>query len=600
MPPNFLTFCIASTFDTLPSPSNLMRWRITSESSCFLCRKELCTTSHILGACKTALSQGRFTFRHDAVLKQLITSVEDFVHTITPDKLVKKNNIISFVRAGERVRSSKSKHTGILHLIDDWKVIADLSEDYVFPIHIALTSQRPDLVLYSNKIKHAILIELTCPCEENMEAWHSEKVSKYSSLVSVIQSNGWMVDMFAIEVGARGFCSSTVPRTLKRLGFNNRLANKTSKLLAETSRKSSFSIWLARNSKEWLPEGVSSSQQLQKPREPNSATSTPVNHPLKSVPCTTPSPSTTATSQPSSKRKNVYPEKKLHHAGFVNKGNTCYINAILQALSVLPSIWCQYPSETHSVPAFVRTFLYNMSRLEQSNTPIDPSNFLKCLQRVMSVAQGRPFQINSQQDAHEVLQVVLDELIGSSVLAKDLVTTTFRSTISCDTCQYDSVSEESYTIIPTPLSSSVNNSLSDFLSPVSLSGDDKWPCPLCQSKQDGTKEMCITSSGDVIIIILQRFCIRDNEPFKNCQPIECFNVPLKVPVRVEEGIYFSKSYSLVATINHSGKLNAGHYTATIKSKCSENWLSCNDRSVLPTSTSKVDSSLPYILFYKKL
>ena len=61
----------------------------------------------------------------------------------------------------------------------------------------------------------------------------------------------------------------------------------------------------------------------------------------------------------------------------------------------------------------------------------------------------------------------------------------------------------------------------------------------------------------------------------------------------------SKSYSLVAIINHSGKLNAGHYTATIREKGSTNWLSCNEKSVLPTDLNKFDYSLPYVLFFTK-
>ena len=64
-------------------------------------------------------------------------------------------------------------------------------------------------------------------------------------------------------------------------------------------------------------------------------------------------------------------------------------------------------------------------------------------------------------------------------------------------------------------------------------------------------------------------------------------------------VILSKSYSLVAIINHSGKLNAGHYTATIREKGSTNWLSCNDKSVLPTDLNKFDYSLPYVLFFTK-
>ena len=72
MPPNLTSFCLASTFDTLPSPTNLKRWIITTEAVCTLCSKDVCTTTHILGVCKVSLQQGRYTLRHDTVLHKII------------------------------------------------------------------------------------------------------------------------------------------------------------------------------------------------------------------------------------------------------------------------------------------------------------------------------------------------------------------------------------------------------------------------------------------------------------------------------------------------------------------------------------------------
>ena len=82
MPANLLSFCLASTYDVLPSPSNLKWWRICTESSCFLCSKEICTTAHVLGACKVSLTQGRFTFRHDSVLSELASILSSFIKAL--------------------------------------------------------------------------------------------------------------------------------------------------------------------------------------------------------------------------------------------------------------------------------------------------------------------------------------------------------------------------------------------------------------------------------------------------------------------------------------------------------------------------------------
>ena len=51
----------------------------------------------------------------------------------------------------------------------------------------------------------------------------------------------------------------------------------------------------------------------------------------------------------------------------------------------------------------------------------------------------------------------------------------------------------------------------------------------------------------------------------------------------------SKIYSLVATINHSGNLNAGHYWAFVKD--SDAWLECNDSSVLKVKSSALNNNL---------
>ena len=113
-PPNLLSFCIQSTFDTLPSPSNLRRWRITTEASCTLCKKEVCPTTHILGGCQIALSQGRFTFRHDTVLKELFLLLSEFLKNI-PSSSSNSHHPIKFVKAGVSPPKTKRKVWGILH-----------------------------------------------------------------------------------------------------------------------------------------------------------------------------------------------------------------------------------------------------------------------------------------------------------------------------------------------------------------------------------------------------------------------------------------------------------------------------------------------------
>ena len=81
---SLISFCLGATFDTLPSPVDLKRWRLITEPSCFLCGKSICTAADILGACKIALHQGRF--RHDKVLCKLVVTLKNFLSSYKPNK----------------------------------------------------------------------------------------------------------------------------------------------------------------------------------------------------------------------------------------------------------------------------------------------------------------------------------------------------------------------------------------------------------------------------------------------------------------------------------------------------------------------------------
>ena len=62
-----------------------------------------------------------------------------------------------------------------------------------------------------------------------------------------------------------------------------------------------------------------------------------------------------------------------------------------------------------------------MSLIKRSSSPIDPSKFLRALERSISLSRGTAFDFNSQHDVPEMLHVVLDELKGMSPRADSLI-----------------------------------------------------------------------------------------------------------------------------------------------------------------------------------
>ena len=61
------------------------------------------------------------------------------------------------------------------------QVIVDLENQYLFPTSLTYTDLRPDLVVYSNLTRTAILVELTVCFEDNFDA-RACKEAKYIML----------------------------------------------------------------------------------------------------------------------------------------------------------------------------------------------------------------------------------------------------------------------------------------------------------------------------------------------------------------------------------------------------------------------------------
>ena len=76
-------------------------------------------------------------------------------------------------------------------------------------------------------------------------------MNKYTPLCAEMRGNGWSVDIFAVEVGARGYCAESIRCCLRQLGFTNKQCRKSLKLFSSCALKASFYVWMSRSSKEW-------------------------------------------------------------------------------------------------------------------------------------------------------------------------------------------------------------------------------------------------------------------------------------------------------------------------------------------------------------
>ncbi|GFS09954.1 polyprotein [Elysia marginata] len=144
MAPLRISFLIRSVYDLLPSNANLVRWGKKDDPTCRLCHGRQ-TTEHVLSSCKVALSQGRYTWRHNRVL-------QDFASVISTAKGQSNPPSPSFTifttEGGARKWCGRSSNTasnqrkGLLDGCVDWEVSADLLEWNKHPEVIRRTTLR--------------------------------------------------------------------------------------------------------------------------------------------------------------------------------------------------------------------------------------------------------------------------------------------------------------------------------------------------------------------------------------------------------------------------------------------------------------------------
>ena len=118
------------------------------------------------------------------------------------------------------------KKVGLLHFASACILQSDhLDKMLEIPSRIAISQLRPGIVLYYISTKAVILLELTCPCEKNIEVWLNKKFEKSLAMVS----NGWSLHLFLTEVGGRGYFSVTRKSCSMRLRFSTSLVKSTLK-----------------------------------------------------------------------------------------------------------------------------------------------------------------------------------------------------------------------------------------------------------------------------------------------------------------------------------------------------------------------------------
>ena len=243
-----IKFLTKSVYDLLPTPANKSKW-FGEDDRCNLC-SERGTLNHILSGCKTALSQGRYTWRHNRVLQEIADRIQDRVKTSKPVSC--KTKSITFVKEGEKPeKDHTNQNRSYLDTANDWEVRVDLKGRLKIPSSITITDLRPDMILISESTKQLGIIELTVPNESRIEVSGEMKRAKYAPIVEEGTKKGWRVRVWTVEVGCRGFPAQSMTALLRDIGYTGKERKALLRKIGDVTEEASRAIWSWSNVKEW-------------------------------------------------------------------------------------------------------------------------------------------------------------------------------------------------------------------------------------------------------------------------------------------------------------------------------------------------------------
>ena len=250
MEPLRLSFALRSTYDLLPTATNLKLWGLTNDDTCTICKTHRATLAHTLSACTGSLQ--KYTWRHNQVLEPIARKTEEQCLSHALDEKDEATvEDMAFVREGaepytiKKQKERQVKRSRLLANHGDWQMVTDLGGMMAFPQHIVITNLRPDIVVWSDQGKEVLLVELTVPWEENMEVAHERKMTKYDTLRMEIEMKGWRCKVLPVEMGCRGYASRALIAYLRGIGLSAAEIKKTTKELEAAAESASSWIWQA-------------------------------------------------------------------------------------------------------------------------------------------------------------------------------------------------------------------------------------------------------------------------------------------------------------------------------------------------------------------
>lgn len=314
----------------------------------------------------------------------------------------------------------------------------------------------------------------------------------------------------------------------------------------------------------------------------------------------------------------TWKEVELLPCGFVNCGNSCYANAVLQCVAFTPPLTAYFLQGLHSKFClkkewcFMCEFESLIQKAKEGTSPISPIRIISQLQKI-----GSQLHNGREEDAHEFLRCAIDAMqsiclvksvemeSGSSEEETTLMGLTFggylRSKIRCTKCQVKSERHERMMDLTVEIEGDIGTleqALRRFTENETLDGENKYYCSRCKSYEKARKRLTILEAPNVLTIALKRF---QSGKFGKLNKLIRFPEILNLAPYISGTSDKSPIYRLYGVIVHLDVMNAavsGHYVCYVKNPQNK-WFKIDDSTVTPMELESVLSTGAYMLLYAR-